>query len=65
MQSPGRKQREIESDASMSEAKSLFDLLDLSGDGNVSADEFLNGCMRFLRQGAVAQSPKYVLSVSV
>merc|ERR1712203_646161 len=32
-------------DIDISEAKSLFDLLDLSGDGNISADEFLNGCL--------------------
>jgi len=30
----------------ISEARALFDLLDMSGDGHVSADEFLNGCLR-------------------
>lgn len=29
-----------------SEARTLFDLLDTSGDGRISADEFLQGCLR-------------------
>jgi len=33
-------------DIHVSEAKALFDLLDVSSDGTVSADEFLNGCLR-------------------
>merc|ERR1711972_516951 len=33
-------------DIDQTEAKSLFDLLDISGDGKISADEFLNGCLR-------------------
>lgn len=33
-------------DIDHSEAKNLFDLLDLSGDGNISAEEFLNGCLK-------------------
>jgi len=28
------------------EARTLFELLDTSGDGEISADEFLNGCLR-------------------
>merc|ERR1711862_712541 len=30
----------------ISEARNLFDLLDVSGDGTISFDEFLNGCLR-------------------
>mmetsp|Transcript_102279 Transcript_102279/g.228487 ORF Transcript_102279/g.228487 Transcript_102279/m.228487 type:complete len:616 (-) Transcript_102279:75-1922(-) len=33
-------------DVDPSEAKGLFHLLDLDGSGSVSADEFLNGCLR-------------------
>jgi len=33
-------------DIDISEAKELFDLLDMSGDGTIQADEFLNGCLR-------------------
>jgi len=33
-------------DVDPSEAKGLFHLLDLDGSGAVSADEFLNGCLR-------------------
>jgi len=29
-----------------SEARTLFDLLDTTGDGSISSDEFLNGCLR-------------------
>jgi len=35
-----------EVDIRISEAKTLFDLLDTSGDGFISADEFLSGCLR-------------------
>eukprot|EP00927_Polykrikos_kofoidii_P058777 TRINITY_DN5351_c0_g1_i3.p1 TRINITY_DN5351_c0_g1~~TRINITY_DN5351_c0_g1_i3.p1 ORF type:complete len:613 (+),score=108.13 TRINITY_DN5351_c0_g1_i3:15-1853(+) len=33
-------------DLDISEAKNLFDLLDISADGKVSAEEFLSGCLR-------------------
>merc|ERR1712113_411771 len=32
-------------DIDMSEARHVFDLLDMSGDGTIDADEFLNGCL--------------------
>jgi len=35
------------------QAQNLFDLLDVSGDGSISSDEFLNGCLR-LRGSAKA-----------
>jgi hypothetical protein len=40
-------------DLDAAEGKTLFDLLDLTGDGTVSADEFLCGCLR-LRGSAKA-----------
>merc|ERR1712232_1400200 len=40
-------------DVHPSEAKGLFDLLDLDNSGSISADEFLNGCFR-LRGAAKA-----------
>eukprot|EP00929_Paragymnodinium_shiwhaense_P027874 TRINITY_DN16265_c0_g1_i1.p1 TRINITY_DN16265_c0_g1~~TRINITY_DN16265_c0_g1_i1.p1 ORF type:complete len:617 (-),score=154.75 TRINITY_DN16265_c0_g1_i1:195-2045(-) len=33
-------------DIDMSEARSLFELLDSSGDGTVNAEEFMSGCLR-------------------
>eukprot|EP00927_Polykrikos_kofoidii_P086745 TRINITY_DN9815_c0_g1_i1.p1 TRINITY_DN9815_c0_g1~~TRINITY_DN9815_c0_g1_i1.p1 ORF type:complete len:725 (-),score=120.21 TRINITY_DN9815_c0_g1_i1:160-2265(-) len=33
-------------DIDITEAKNLFDLLDISGDGKISAEEFLSGCLR-------------------
>merc|ERR1712084_73890 len=33
-------------DVDLSEAKGIFDLLDLTGSGSVDAEEFLSGCMR-------------------
>jgi len=50
-------------DIDTSEAKNLFDLLDESGDGVVSADEFLNGCLRV--QGPAKALDLLVLSREV
>eukprot|EP00927_Polykrikos_kofoidii_P003752 TRINITY_DN11513_c0_g5_i1.p1 TRINITY_DN11513_c0_g5~~TRINITY_DN11513_c0_g5_i1.p1 ORF type:complete len:772 (+),score=117.17 TRINITY_DN11513_c0_g5_i1:62-2317(+) len=33
-------------DIDITEAENLFDLLDISGDGKISAEEFLSGCLR-------------------
>lgn len=37
-------------DIDTSEAKSLFDILDISGDGQIDWEEFVNGCMRLQGQ---------------
>eukprot|EP00929_Paragymnodinium_shiwhaense_P014961 TRINITY_DN122962_c0_g1_i1.p1 TRINITY_DN122962_c0_g1~~TRINITY_DN122962_c0_g1_i1.p1 ORF type:complete len:868 (+),score=179.62 TRINITY_DN122962_c0_g1_i1:137-2740(+) len=47
----------------IAEARSLFDLLDMSGDGQISAEEFLTGCLRV--RGAAKSLDLLVLSREV